>query len=132
MSLVAVEPSPKTEADDCIHEKLALARVNLEAFGGGALVSYIRATPEDPQGSLYICERCSKTFPDVRGIARGGDEVRGALEDHLANVDALQKDSLASKRLAREIGKSRERMFGYFEGVSWAYRWFLDDVEEGE
>lgn len=132
MSVVAVEPSSESKADDCPHEKLALCRVNLYPLGTELHVDYIRATPEEPQGDHYICERCAKTFPDVRGLARGGAEVRACLEDHEANVDVLRKDETASKKLARDIGKSRERMFGYFEGVSWAYRWFLGDVEEGE
>lgn len=114
VALVAVEPS--VTPDDCEHERLVLAMS--------------RDWPTVSVLYRYDCERCGKSFPDVRGLAHGGEEVRGCLEDHEANLANLRADANASKKLARDLGKSRERMFGYFEGVSWAYRWFLGDEEK--
>jgi len=52
---------------------------------------------------------------------RSKEEILQVLADHESKTKSMNRE-----KRAKEMGWSTERLRGYVEGVSWAYRWVLE------
>lgn len=58
---------------------------------------------------------------------RTEEEIRAVLRDHDGRMRNTLADHTALVTLAKELGWSPERVRGYSEGATFAYRWVLGE-----
>ena len=57
------------------------------------------------------------------------EEIRGVLASHSYNVSMLLAQPMELAKVAKSLGWTEERLKGYQEGVQYAYKWALGEIQ---